>query len=126
MLKYVLAADYETYEGKVGKLAGWGTLEEGGKPACILRMVDVPIISHEKCVSRYPSGMVTPNMMCAGYDEGQKDSCQVIACWNFIVVALWSNSLLRWKMKNFSHDLVILVYPINNPIKAVIRTSCLK
>ncbi|XP_065225506.1 trypsin-1-like isoform X2 [Planococcus citri] len=69
-------SDEDTYEGKVAKLSGWGTLEEGGKPACILRMVDVPVISNEKCVSRYPTGMVTDNMMCAGYDEGKKDSCQ--------------------------------------------------
>ena len=71
------AADDSTYEGRSAKLAGWGTLEEGGKPACILRMVDVPIINHEKCASQYPDGMVTANMMCAGYDEGLKDSCQV-------------------------------------------------
>ncbi|XKL66668.1 hypothetical protein PGB90_010088 [Kerria lacca] len=68
----------ETYEGKNAKLAGWGILEEGGKPACILRVVNVPIINQETCVSRYPNGMVTENMMCAGYDEGQKDSCQVL------------------------------------------------
>ncbi len=68
----------DNYEnGTLAKLAGWGTLEEGGKPACILRVVDVPIISQEKCATSYPTGMVTENMMCAGYDEGQKDSCQV-------------------------------------------------
>ncbi|KAK7604280.1 hypothetical protein V9T40_004553 [Parthenolecanium corni] len=66
----------DSYVGKTATLAGWGTLEEGGKPACILRTVRVPIIDNAKCAASYPEGMVTENMMCAGYDEGLKDSCQ--------------------------------------------------
>lgn len=71
------STDGDSYEGKTATLAGWGTLEEGGKPACILRTVQVPIIDNAKCAASYPEGMVTENMMCAGYDEGLKDSCQV-------------------------------------------------
>lgn len=43
-----------------------------------LQEVIVPIISNAECRSmNYPSGRITDNMLCAGYKEGGKDSCQV-------------------------------------------------
>ncbi|XP_067000655.2 trypsin-1 isoform X3 [Anabrus simplex] len=41
-----------------------------------LREVKVPVMNHDKCVKDY-NGTVTKNMLCAGYDEGMKDACQV-------------------------------------------------
>lgn len=43
-----------------------------------MRKVAVPIMSVEDCRrnSGYQASRITDNMMCAGYDAGQKDSCQ--------------------------------------------------
>jgi hypothetical protein len=52
------------------------TIKEDGKPSCLLREVDVPIMSNQDCVAKtnYTSKMITDNMMCAGYPGvGQKD-----------------------------------------------------
>lgn len=40
-----------------------------------LQEVSVPIVSNTKCSASY--GSLTSNMMCAGFSEGGKDSCQV-------------------------------------------------
>jgi hypothetical protein len=68
----------ELYVGKIGTASGWGTTQEDGKPSCVLREVDVPIMSNEDCrKTNYTEQMITDNMMCAGYADGKKDSCQV-------------------------------------------------
>ncbi|KAF5295126.1 hypothetical protein FQA39_LY13277 [Lamprigera yunnana] len=68
----------ELYVGRSGIAAGWGTLQEDGKPSCFLQEVEVPILSNEACrKTNYSEKMITDNMMCAGYPEiGGKDSCQ--------------------------------------------------
>ena len=39
-----------------------------------LREVQVPIVSNETCNDSY-AGIITPNMLCAGYPEGGADAC---------------------------------------------------
>lgn len=41
----------------------------------VLRAVIVPIVNQEYC-NRLHKGAITDQMICAGYDEGGKDSCQ--------------------------------------------------
>lgn len=73
----VLIAD-DTFVGEQAIASGWGTLEEDGKPACILQEVTLPVMSNEECKqTNYSSKMISDNMLCAGYLEGKKDSCQV-------------------------------------------------
>lgn len=69
----------ELYVGTKGIASGWGTLQEDGKPSCVLQEVEVPIISNEDCKkTNYSSKMISDNMMCAGYpDVGKRDTCQV-------------------------------------------------
>lgn len=56
--------------------AGWGlTSERGGELPNVLRKVDVPWISNDKCSAAYPK-QITDRMVCAGLDLGGKDSCQ--------------------------------------------------
>lgn len=43
-----------------------------------LRCLDAPILSDSSCKNSYP-GQITSNMFCAGFLEGGKDSCQVLA-----------------------------------------------
>lgn len=43
----------------------------------LLQCLNAPILSQSACQSAYP-GQITSNMICVGYLEGGKDSCQVI------------------------------------------------
>lgn len=54
---------------------GWGTTSEGGSLARTLMEVTVPLVTTEKCLTAYP-GEINDSMICAGLDEGGKDSCQ--------------------------------------------------
>lgn len=68
-----------TYVGTKAMATGWGTLKEDGKPSCLLKEVEVPVLSNEICVkdTNYTQKMITSNMMCAGYPGvGKRDSCQ--------------------------------------------------
>ena len=53
---------------------GTGALGEGEAGVTFLRDVTVLYIPNEECKTMY-SG-ITDNMLCAGFEEGQKDSCQ--------------------------------------------------
>lgn len=57
-------------------VAGWGVLREGDwNTADRLQKVDVPYVSSAQCASAYPN-QITDRMLCAGFDQGGKDSCQ--------------------------------------------------
>ncbi|XP_068990489.1 transmembrane protease serine 9 [Neodiprion pinetum] len=65
------------YVGTKAIAAGWGTLQEDGKPSCLLQEVEVPVMSLADCRNMsYNPRMISDNMLCAGYREGLKDSCQ--------------------------------------------------
>uniref|UniRef100_A0A665TYN0 Coagulation factor VII-like n=1 Tax=Echeneis naucrates TaxID=173247 RepID=A0A665TYN0_ECHNA len=56
-------------------VSGWGRRGENGPTSHILRRLKVPRIRTQQCVDE--SGVVlTKNMFCAGYIEGQQDSCK--------------------------------------------------
>merc|ERR1711907_91831 len=56
---------------------GVGALKEGGNSPQFLHNVTVPTISNTQCnKGSYYGGEITENMLCAGFDEGKKDSCQ--------------------------------------------------
>ncbi|CAG0906313.1 unnamed protein product, partial [Darwinula stevensoni] len=66
----------QDYEGGVDvSVSGWGTLSPGGSTPDILQVVDVYTYTDDACNEAY-GGDVTPDMICAGVDEGGKDSCQ--------------------------------------------------
>lgn len=57
-------------------VAGWGTTREGtGSFPNTLQKVDLPLVSETNCASAYP-GAITDRMICAGSQDGGKDSCQ--------------------------------------------------
>lgn len=63
----------------VGEVSGWG--DTGRHPhSRHLRYVLVNIINHGKCMNAYSGkpikAKVTENMICAGHEDGGKDSCQ--------------------------------------------------
>ncbi|KAM6962553.1 transmembrane protease serine 9 [Aplochiton taeniatus] len=55
-------------------ITGWGSMREGGSLTNLLQKAAVSIIDQSDCQQSYGSGL-TPNMMCAGYMEGGKDTC---------------------------------------------------
>ena len=49
----------------------------GGSLPDILQYVNVPLMTNEDCKKTgYGSSAIKDSMVCAGYDEGKKDSCQ--------------------------------------------------
>jgi trypsin len=54
--------------------AGWGDTQSANRFPDKLQKVDVPLVTFDKCQNSY--GTITDRMICAGYDEGAKDSCQ--------------------------------------------------
>ncbi|XP_065324594.1 plasminogen-like isoform X2 [Gordionus sp. m RMFG-2023] len=56
-------------------VTGWGETRGTGNDI-VLNQVRVPILKTDICNSSdYLSGLITTNMICAGYDEGTKDAC---------------------------------------------------
>jgi len=68
-------SDSNTYDSVTATVSGWGALESGGGSPDVLMEVDVPTMSNTACSNSY-QGAITANMLCAGYEEGGKDSCQ--------------------------------------------------
>ena len=60
--------------GTTSWVTGWGNTESVPEWPDELQEVDVPIITNTLCSSSY--GGITATMMCAGYQQGGKDSCQ--------------------------------------------------
>ncbi len=62
-------------ESPMSITAGWGTTSSGGSISQALMKVSVPLVSQARCNESYPN-QITNQMICAGFEEGQKDSCQ--------------------------------------------------
>lgn len=60
--------------GALAIVTGWGATKENAGLAPVLREVAVPFVASPDCRQSY--GMLTANMLCAGYPEGSKDACQ--------------------------------------------------
>lgn len=70
--------EYQTKltEGTDVVISGWGTIEEGVNSLPEhLQFVQVPVVSNEKCNKKY-QGRVSKDMLCAGFEDGGRDSCQ--------------------------------------------------
>ncbi|XP_037923883.1 vitellin-degrading protease-like [Hermetia illucens] len=60
--------------GQIALVTGWGYMMLNGYMPDQLMGVQVPIIDREECNADY-EGIITEDMICAGYPEGQKDAC---------------------------------------------------
>ena len=70
------SADLEYENGQLCTVSGWGTTSEGGSLAKVLMKVELPVVSDAKCRDAYGQNDIADSMICAGTDEGGKDSCQ--------------------------------------------------
>lgn len=58
-------------------VSGWGNTLKPNESTAQLRAVTVPIVDQEACNKAYGDFYgITPRMICAGYEEGGKDSCK--------------------------------------------------
>merc|ERR1711971_773553 len=64
----------EYAEGTTCTVSGRGTTSEGGSLARVLQKVDVPVVSDDHCRDSYGQADITDSMICAGLDQGGKDS----------------------------------------------------
>lgn len=68
-------AERELWAVSLHTVSGWGRRSENGPTSHILRRLKVPRIRTQQC--KEDSGVeLTQNMFCAGYIEGQQDSCK--------------------------------------------------
>ncbi|WUJ75399.1 serine protease [Kribbella soli] len=62
--------------GAASIVYGWGDTEDTG-PADTFQKVDVPVLGDDYCAKAYASeGYAPDGEICAGYEDGGKDSCQ--------------------------------------------------
>ena len=63
--------------GDILTVIGFGDIRMGGRRyPDFLQEVDVPFVPHTKCNQQYSGRIDQVSMLCAGYDQGGKDSCQ--------------------------------------------------
>uniref|UniRef100_A0A3Q2Z6L7 Peptidase S1 domain-containing protein n=1 Tax=Hippocampus comes TaxID=109280 RepID=A0A3Q2Z6L7_HIPCM len=74
-----LAANTSVFNnGTESWVTGWGSVQQGvplPSPKT-LREVQVPVLGNRQCNCLNGEGVVTDNMLCAGFLEGGKDTCQ--------------------------------------------------
>lgn len=66
--------------------AGWGTTERGGYAVDTLFGLAVPYVEQTTCRQMYSVSKIRDNMVCAGYLEGGKDTCQVKLVFNLHLI----------------------------------------
>jgi len=70
-------AGVEYVDGTYCYTTGWGDTSAGGSSPDVLNQVGVPLVDRDTCnLYEWYDGMIDETMVCAGYEEGGKDSCQ--------------------------------------------------
>ncbi|XP_075052813.1 plasma kallikrein isoform X2 [Mixophyes fleayi] len=78
---------------------GWGYTEESGSSADVLQKAEVPPKASKECQESYRKEKISDKVLCAGYKQGQIDSCKgdsggPLACeidktWYLIGITSW-------------------------------------
>ncbi|XP_057659317.1 serine protease filzig [Diorhabda carinulata] len=75
-----LPQDNEDFTGRMATVTGWGRLKYGGGVPSVLQEVQVPIMENHVCQEMFRtaghSKIILESFLCAGYANGQKDSCE--------------------------------------------------
>lgn len=71
----------EDFTGRYATVTGWGRLKYGGGVPSVLQEVKVPIMENHVCQEMFRTAghnkVILDSFLCAGYANGQKDSCEV-------------------------------------------------
>ncbi|XP_028992204.3 transmembrane protease serine 3 [Betta splendens] len=92
----------EFVEGTMCWISGWGATKDGGESSVSLRSAMVTLISAKTCNRpKVYNGLISSQMICAGYLEGGIDSCQgdsggPLACeassiWKLVGATSWGD-----------------------------------
>ncbi|KAG8035020.1 hypothetical protein G9C98_005442 [Cotesia typhae] len=72
--------DNTDYVGRMATVTGWGRVKYNGGVPSILQEVQVPIMENSVCQEMFRtaghSKLILDSFLCAGYANGQKDSCE--------------------------------------------------
>ncbi|KAJ0170313.1 hypothetical protein K1T71_014241 [Dendrolimus kikuchii] len=72
--------DEADYTGRMATVTGWGRLKYGGGVPAVLQVVQVPVIDNNACQEMFQTAghakKILSSFICAGYANGQKDSCE--------------------------------------------------
>ncbi|XP_050426858.1 serine protease filzig-like [Adelges cooleyi] len=72
--------DEDDFTGRMAVVTGWGRLKYGGGVPSVLQEVQVPIIENQVCQDMFEtaghSKSILSSFLCAGYANGQRDSCE--------------------------------------------------
>ncbi|XP_045483438.1 serine protease filzig [Harmonia axyridis] len=75
-----LPRDNEDFTGRMATVTGWGRLKYNGGVPSVLQEVQVPIMENSVCQEMFKtaahSKVILDSFLCAGYANGQKDSCE--------------------------------------------------
>ncbi|XP_065206196.1 serine protease filzig-like [Planococcus citri] len=75
-----LPDDDEDFTGRMATVTGWGRLKYGGGVPSVLQEVQVPVIENRVCQEMFQtaghSKVILSSFLCAGYANGQRDSCE--------------------------------------------------
>lgn len=73
--------DTADFTGRMATVSGWGRLKYGGGVPSVLQVVQVPIIENSVCQEMFQTAghnkKILESFLCAGYANGQRDSCEV-------------------------------------------------
>ena len=68
------------FTSRMATVTGWGRLKYNGGVPSVLQEVQVPIIKNSVCQEMFQTGghskLILDSFLCAGYANGQKDSCE--------------------------------------------------
>ncbi|KAJ8955742.1 hypothetical protein NQ318_008614 [Aromia moschata] len=75
-----LPRDAEDFTGRMATVTGWGRLKYGGGVPSVLQEVQVPIMENHMCQEMFKAAghpkVILDSFLCAGYVNGEKDSCE--------------------------------------------------
>ncbi|XP_044745022.1 serine protease filzig [Coccinella septempunctata] len=75
-----LPRESEDFTGRMATVTGWGRLKYNGGVPSVLQEVQVPIMENSVCQEMFRtaahSKIILDSFLCAGYANGQKDSCE--------------------------------------------------